>query len=75
VDKGQVIVSAVKEAEDQDGIVIRAYETLKQPVDAEISLDFMGRKIRLHFAPCEIKTVKIPYDRSKEASETNMLEW
>ena len=75
VDKGQVIVSAVKEAEDQDGIVIRAYETLKQPVDAEISLNFMGRKIRLHFAPCEIKTVKIPYDRSKEASETNMLEW
>jgi alpha-mannosidase len=61
VDKKQVIISAVKEAEDKDGIVIRAYETMKQPVDVEINLAFMGRKINLHFDPCEIKTIKIPY--------------
>ncbi|MBE3102259.1 MAG: alpha-mannosidase, partial [Firmicutes bacterium] len=53
VNNKQVIVSVVKEAEDKDGIVIRAYETLKQPVDVEISLPFLERMISLHFEPCE----------------------
>ena len=75
VNNKQVIVSVVKEAEDKDGVIIRAYETLKQPVDVEISLLFLERMISLHFEPCEIKTLKIPYNKVKDVFETNMIEW
>lgn len=74
VDKPQVMVSAVKESEDKDGIIVRAYELHNQHVDAIIDVAFMGREITAHFAPCEIKTFKIPY-ADGEVVETNLLEW
>ena len=75
VNKPQVIVTAVKEAEDKDGIIIRAYETHKQHVDVTISVDFMGREINAHFSPCEIKTFKVPYSQDEGIIETSLLEW
>ena len=71
----QVVVSAIKEAEDGDGIIIRAYELLGQHADVEIDVEFMGRKISTHFGPCEIKTFKIPYNSGDDITETNLLEW
>ncbi|MCL2362601.1 MAG: alpha-mannosidase [Defluviitaleaceae bacterium] len=75
VSNPQVIVTVVKEAEDKDGIIIRAYETHKQHGDAVINVEFMGRAISAYFSPCEIKTFKIPYDPEAEITETNLLEW
>lgn len=74
IDKPQVVLTALKEAEDGDGVILRAYETLKQHTDVVMDLRFMNRTLKLHFAPCEIKTVKIPYDQSLEPVEVNMLE-
>ena len=65
----------MKEAEDQDGIIIRAFETKKQKGMATLMVPFMNREVELNFTPCEIKTVKIPYDISAEITEVNMLEY
>jgi alpha-mannosidase len=47
---------------------------MKHQVRTTISLPFPGRSVLLDFKPCEIKTIKIPYDPAKEISEVNMLE-
>lgn len=64
----------IKESEDRDGVIIRAYETKKQKGKAVLAIPFLNREAELDFTPCEIKTVKIPYDISKEIMEVNMLE-
>ena len=69
-----VQICAVKEAEDHDGVIIRAYETKNQSGTAVLKADFMGREEVLQFAPCEIKTIKIPYNEEKSVIEVNMLE-
>lgn len=74
LESGNVILSVVKEAEDKDGIIIRAYETKKQKAEAVLKAPFLQREETLRFSPCEIKTVKLPYDHSKPAAEVNMLE-
>ena len=75
VDNPQIIVTAVKQAEDGDGVIVRAYEAESTAADAEIKLLFMDRTVRARFAPGEIKTFKLPFDREKEAAEVNLLEW
>jgi alpha-mannosidase len=74
VDKKEIILSVLKEAEDKDGVILRAYETMKHKVTATVKLPFMEREFTLSFGPCEIKTVKIPYDSNLPAVEVNMLE-
>jgi alpha-mannosidase len=73
-DRREVVISAVKEAEDKNGIIIRAYETNRQKIKAAINIPFMGRILTVDFDPCEIKTIFIPYDKTAEAVELNMLE-
>jgi alpha-mannosidase len=74
VDRKEVVISAIKEAEDQDGIILRAYETLKHQVTATIQLPFLDRSFTLNFSPCEIKTIKVPYDKNAAVIEVNLLE-
>ena len=69
-----VQISAIKEAEDQDGVIIRAYETKNQREEVVLKAKFMEREETLHFSPCEIKTIKIPYDANRPIMEVNMLE-
>ncbi len=59
-----VIVQAIKNAEDGSGIVIRAFESEGKAVDAEISLDFIDTRVSASFGPQEVKTILIPSDRS-----------
>ena len=74
LDCDHAVISAVKESEEGDGVIVRAYETKKQAGKAVLKAGFLGREASLSFAPCEIKTVKIPYDRSLPVTEVNMLE-
>lgn len=74
LDCDHAVISAVKESEDKDGIIIRAYETKKQAGTAVLKAAFMDRETELSFSPCEIKTIKLPYDRSLPAVEVNLLE-
>jgi len=74
MESSHIVISAMKEAEDGDGVIVRAYETKRQSGEAVLRAPFLGREETLVFAPCEIKTVKIPYDRSAPVTEVNLLE-
>jgi alpha-mannosidase len=75
VEPENVIVTVLKEAEDGDGIVLRAFETNGAAARARINLPKLGHLLEAHFGPAEIKTFYIPRDPLKEVRETNLLEW
>ena len=68
-------MSAIKKAEDNDDIIVRCYETEKVATTATIRLPLWHRVITAHFAPCEIKTFRVPPDVALPVTETNLLEW
>ncbi len=74
VDRDNVIISVVKQAEDNDDIVLRAYETDQTSTHAAICLPRIGRTIEADFGPCEIKTFRVPRDNSLPVVETDFLE-
>lgn len=75
VDAPNILVSVIKQAEDNDDWIIRAYETDKRTTTTTIHIPICKRKILLTFAPCEIKTIRVPRKHTKAISETNMLEF
>ncbi|HWG55584.1 MAG TPA: glycoside hydrolase family 38 C-terminal domain-containing protein [Gaiellaceae bacterium] len=68
---GDVVVTALKEAEDGDGWVVRAYESAGRAATA--ALEVLGRSWSAEFAPHEIKTFLLPADG--DPREVNLLEW
>jgi alpha-mannosidase len=75
VDVDNVIVSVIKQAEDNDDLIVRAYETSNDATPAVIHLPKWNRTINTEFNPSEIKTFRIPKDQSKSIVENNLLEW
>lgn len=75
VDQDNIIVTAVKKAEDGDDVIVRCYETDKRATTATIHLPLWQRTVEAHFAPCEIKTFRVPADGTRPVTETSMLEW
>jgi alpha-mannosidase len=70
LDAPNVILEVIKQAEDAEGVVLRAYETHGQP--ARTVLAFGGQEMGVVvFRPCEIKTFRIADGR---LLETDMLE-
>lgn len=72
IDASNVIINVIKKCEDDDSVVIRAYETDGIECDASINLDFIDFKFTEHFKRNEIKTLKIT--KQKEIISTNILE-
>lgn len=70
-----VVVSAFKQAEDGEDLIVRCFEAHKVATRATIRLPRWGRTIEAAFGPCEIKTFRIPADPELPAVETNLLEW
>jgi alpha-mannosidase len=75
VDRDNIIVSVVKQAEDTDDMIMRAYETTRVATHAVIRLPKWNRAIEAEFAPCEIKTWRIPRDETQPVVQTDFLEW
>jgi alpha-mannosidase len=73
VDRENVIVSVIKQAEDGGDLIVRAYETAKLATRAAITL--LDRTIEADFGACEIKTFRIPQDAAQPIRETNLIEW
>ena len=69
------MVTVLKQAEDANGIVVRAFETSGAAAHAIIQLPKLGRVIDADFRAHEIKTFLIPLDSAKPVIETNLLEW
>lgn len=73
VDRENIIISAIKLAEDGSGdVIVRAYETAK--IATRAALCVLDRVIEADFGACEIKTFRISPDASKPIVETNLLE-
>jgi alpha-mannosidase len=75
VEPENVMVTVLKQAEDGDGMVLRAFETSGSAAHASIRLPKLGRIIEADFGANEIKTFLIPQDASRASIETNLLEW
>ena len=70
---GNVILTAVKQAEDGEGLILRAYESAGQSTAAQIDLRLLGKSWSGNFRPYEIKTLRFD-PRSGTFREVNALE-
>jgi len=73
VDNSNVIISAIKQAENGEDIIMRCVEATGTSTEATIDLRFFGRKWKGNFRPCEIKTLRMNQD-SGHIQEVNLLE-
>jgi len=72
IDNPSVIVTAVKQAESNDDLIIRCVETSGLPAEATLDLRFAGQKWTGSFRPCEIKTLRA--GKTGMVKEVNLLE-
>jgi alpha-mannosidase len=73
VDAPNVVVSAVKKAEDGDDLIVRCYETEGRATTATLNLGLVNRRWKGSFRPLEIKTLRVPR-AGGEIREVNVLE-
>jgi alpha-mannosidase len=72
---GEVVVTVLKRSEDDDALVVRAYDGSGRGGRATIELPLVGRTIEADFGPAEIKTFRVPRDAKSPWTETDLLEW
>ena len=73
VDVPNVVVSAVKEAEDGNDLIIRCYETAGRTTTATFNLALVNQNWTGTFRPLEIKTLRVPRSGGV-IREVNILE-
>ena len=73
VDAQNIIVSAVKQAESGDDLILRCVETNGSAVTANLDLAFAKKKWSGSFRPYEIKTLRVNA-KSGSIKEVNLLE-
>jgi alpha-mannosidase len=73
VDAPNVVVSAVKKAEEGEDLIVRCYETSGKPAQVTLDLALLHRRWTGSFRPFEIKTLRIPLTGG-EIREVNLLE-
>jgi alpha-mannosidase len=69
-----VIATVFKRSEEDDGYILRCYETSGVTTKAAVSVPVLNRQWETEFSQCEIKTFWIPDDPSKEVKERNLIE-
>ena len=74
VEPATVVLTVLKQAENNDDLIVRAYESAHKASAARISLPAWGRTIHTEFRACEIKSFRIPRDPQHPIVEVNMLE-
>ena len=71
-----VMMTVLKRAEDDDALVIRAFETAGRATRATLSLPLLDRTVEAEFGAHEIKTFRVPRCvTGNPVAETNLLEW
>lgn len=73
VDASNVVVSALKKAEEGDDLILRCYETDGRATTATLHLGFVQKRWMGNFRPLEIKSLRIPINGG-EIREVNLLE-
>ena len=59
VDNENIIVSAIKQSEEGDDLIIRCVETSGTETSATVDFSFLNRKWTGSFKPCEIKSLRL----------------
>lgn len=75
VDQDNVVVTAIKRAEEDHDLILRCLETSGNATAATIRLPRWNRTIEAHFGPSEIKTFRVSVDELVPVRETNLVEW
>ncbi|MBI4242957.1 MAG: alpha-mannosidase [Planctomycetes bacterium] len=75
IDRDNVIVSVLKQSEDNEDIILRCYETEGKTTLTEILLPVLKRSWKFTINPYEIKTFKIPVNSTGKIEEANLLEF
>jgi alpha-mannosidase len=70
-----VVVSALKRAEDGNGVIVRLFETDGRGARAQVHLRAWDRTLDVDLGPSEIKTILVPDDGSEPVREVNLIEW
>ncbi len=73
VDNENIIISAIKQSEEGDDLIIRCFETSGSDTTATLNLAFANRKWSGNFRPCEIKSLRLNC-KTRDVSEVNLLE-
>jgi alpha-mannosidase len=73
VDSPNVIISAIKQAEDGSDLIVRMYESTGRATTAHVDLKFAHTKWTGEFKPFEIKTLRIKA-KTSAISVVNILE-
>lgn len=73
IDKENIIVSALKKAEDGNGFVLRAYECEGKSVTVEVHCGLLGT-YKVDFSPYEVKTLWIKDGKAEEVLFTEYKE-
>ncbi len=74
VEEENVVISVVKQAEDGQGLIVRAYETAGRATLAHMYLPGWGRDFVAQFGACEIKTFRVPQPADEPVVETDLIE-
>ena len=70
---GDVVLTVLKGAEDDDAIVVRAFESAGRAARATFTV--FDRAFDADLAAHEIKTFRVPRDPAESVAEVNLLEW
>jgi alpha-mannosidase len=74
VEPDHVILGAVKQAEDGEGLVVRLAETAGRPATATVRFPAWEREFGVEIGAFEIRTFRVPADAALEPIETDLLE-
>jgi len=73
IDASNVVVTAIKNAEENDDLIVRCVELTGKATVASLKFGFNGKQWSGNFTPCEIKTLRINR-KSGAVKEVNLLE-
>jgi alpha-mannosidase len=74
VSPDNVVLGALKYAEDGEDLIVRLVETCGRPADARVALGAWGRELNVAMGPYEIRTFRVPADAERPWTETDLLE-
>ncbi len=73
-DLENVSITAIKKAEDADGLILRCVELYGIEGNGTIEIAPLQRRIPVELNPCEIKTLFVPFDSQQDYREVNLIE-
>jgi alpha-mannosidase len=75
IEPATVTATVLKQAEEGDDLIVRAYASARAAAEATISMPAWGRTFTAAFGPSAIKTFRVPRDPARPVAEVSMLEW